>query len=330
MNSSNTGPGIRERLHSGRIELRTRIVMPPLATEKSINGAVSDELCDHYAVRAENPLIGLIITEHMYVAPQGRASKRQLSIADDSVIDGLKRLTDTIHSSGEDIKVFAQINHAGGKSTPELAGEQPVSSSAYAYKEGLCRGLREDEIHCITELFIKAARRAMLAGYDGVEIHSAHGYLLNQFYSPLINHRKDGYGPFSLECRLRLHREIIEGIRAELGAGIPIAVRLGGCDYQEGGSNEEEAVEASRLLCSYGADMIDVSGGMNGYIIPGHDYPGYFREMSAAIKEAVSVPVLTTGGVTTADQAQELLDIGAADLIGVGRALLSDAAWGCR
>ena len=319
---------IRDSLERGCIRLRSRIVMPPLATEKSENGYVTAELCEHYAKRAKNSLIGLIITEHMYVAPEGRASRYQLSIADDSVIEGLKRLTDTIHGEGNTIKVFAQINHAGGKSTPELAGEQPVSASVYTYKDSPCRELSVSEIHRIAELFAAAARRARLSGYDGVEIHSAHGYILNQFYSPLVNQRRDEYGASSLTDRLRLHKEIIEACREEVGHDFPIAVRLGGCDYQDGGSTEEEAVEASELLCSYGVDLIDVSGGMNGYIIPGHDNPGYFREMSAAIKKAVNVPVLTTGGITTVEQAEELLCSDCADLIGVGRALLKDPEWG--
>ena len=180
----------------------------------------------------------------------------------------------------------------------------------------------------IADLFAEAALRARKGGYDGVEIHSAHVYLLNQFYSPLINNREDEYGPHSMEDRLRFHKEVLEKVRAAVGPDYPIAVRLGGCDYQEGGSTEADAVEAAKLLCAYGADLIDVSGGMNGYIIAGHDYPGYFKDMSKAIKEAVDVTVMTTGGVTTTEQAEELLSYGAADLIGVGRAIYKDAAWG--
>ena len=131
-----------------------------------------------------------------------------------------------------------------------------------------------------------------------------------------------------MEDRLRFHKEVLEKVRAAVGPDYPIAVRLGGCDYQESGSTEADAVEAAKLLCAYGADLIDVSGGMNGYIIAGHDYPGYFKDMSKAIKEAVDVTVMTTGGVTTTEQAEELLSYGAADLIGVGRAIYKDAAWG--
>ena len=319
---------ITESLHMGLIDLKTRIVLPPMATEKSEGGLVSDALCEYYRERARNPLIGLIITEHMYIASQGRASRGQLSIDADGAINGLKRLTDTIHDAGNGIKVFAQINHAGGKADPELTGQETVSSSAQHFKYSESRELSADEIHRIAELFADAALRAKKAGYDGVEIHSAHGYLLNQFYSPLINRRRDEYGPDSMENRLRFHKEVLFRTRELVGDEFPIAVRLGGCDYQEGGSSEDDAAEASRLLYGYGADMIDISGGMNGYIIEGHDYPGYFKDMSKNVKEAVRIPVMTTGGVTRPEEAEELLSGGYADLIGVGRAIYKDAAWG--
>ena len=319
---------IKDSLDKGLIHLGTRIVLPPMATEKSDGGRVTDSLCRYYEDRAANPLLGLIITEHMYIAMEGRASKGQLSIAEDEVIDGLKKLMDTIHKAQSGIKVFAQINHAGGKVDPELTGGKPVSSSVHGFKFAESRALSKDEIHHIADLFAEAAMRAKKGGYDGVEIHSAHGYLLNQFYSPLINNREDEYGPHTMEDRLRFHKEVLEKVRAAVGPDYPIAMRLGGCDYQEGGSTEADAVEAAKLLCAYGADLIDVSGGMNGYIIAGHDYPGYFKDMTKAIKEAVDVPVMTTGGVTTTEQAEELLSYGAADLIGVGRAIYKDAAWG--
>ncbi|HIU87706.1 MAG TPA: NADH:flavin oxidoreductase [Candidatus Avilachnospira avistercoris] len=320
---------INKAYKSGKLDLRSRIVLPPMATEKSDEGLVTEDLCDYYKERAENPLIGLIITEHMFISMQGRASRGQLSIASDDVTEGLRRLTDTIHRAGDGIRVFAQINHAGGKADPSLTGAQPVSSSVCDFKYAQSRELSIDEIHSIADTFAEAAFRARKAGYDGVEIHSAHGYLLNQFYSPLVNKRADEYGASCMEDRLRFHKEVIEKVRAAVGEDYPIAVRLGGCDYQQGGSTEADAVEAAKLLIGYGADMIDVSGGMNGYIIAGHDYPGYFKDMSAAIKKAVNVPVITTGGVTKPEEAEELLSEGAADLIGVGRALYKDAGWGC-
>ena len=160
-----------------------------------------------------------------------------------------------------------------------------------------------------------------------MEIHSAHGYLLNQFYSPLANHRTDAYGSQSVENRTRFHREVLHAVRQAAGEDFPVAVRLGGCDYQEGGSTLEDSTAACRILAESGADLLHLTGGMNGFVRPGHQEPGYFQDMSRAAKQAVEIPVLLTGGVTTPAQAEELLEEGCADLIGVGRAIYRNPHW---
>ncbi len=183
-----------------------------------------------------------------------------------------------------------------------------------------------EEIRELEERFAEAALRAMRAGYDGVELHCAHGYLLNQFYSPLTNLRRDEYGG-DLEGRCRFLLEAAAMARSALGSSPVLAVRLGGCDYLPGGAAEEDAVSASRLLERSGVDLLDISGGMCGFILPGRSEPGYFGSMTEKIKAAVAVPVLLTGGVTRIDDAERLLREGRADLIGVGRALFRDAHW---
>ncbi|MBR4073863.1 MAG: NADH:flavin oxidoreductase [Firmicutes bacterium] len=307
--------------------LNTKIVMPPMATETSDGGKVTEELCEFYRLRAENPHVGLIITEHMYIEERGKATKGQMSAADDRVVDGLKKLTNTVHDTNPGLKIVAQINHAGGRTTSEVTGCEKVSASAYEYNGSICREMTVEEIHEVADRFADAARRVKEGGYDGVEIHSAHGYLLCQFYSPVTNQRTDEYGPQSMENRLRFHKLVLEKVRAAVGEDFPVFVRLGGCDYMEGGSTEEDAAEAAKLLESYGADLIDVSGGMCSYRRPDHTEPGYFGSMSKKIKEAVSIPVIVTGGVETMDQAERLIEDGAADLVGVGRALLKDPCW---
>ena len=307
--------------------LKTKIVMPPMATETSDGGKVTEELCEFYRLRAENPLVGLIITEHMYIEERGKATKGQMSAADDMVVDGLKKLTNAVHETNPGLKIVAQINHAGGRTTSEVTGCEKISASAYEYNGSICREMTVEEIHEVADRFAAAARRVKEGGYDGVEIHSAHGYLLCQFYSPMTNHRFDEYGPQSMENRLRFHKLVLEKVRAAVGEDFPVFVRLGGCDYMEGGSTEEDAAEAAKLLQSYGADLIDVSGGMCSYRRPDHTEPGYFGSMSKKIKEAVSIPVIVTGGVETMDQAERLLEDGSADLVGVGRALLKDPSW---
>ena len=222
-------------------------------------------------------------------------------------------------------KAFVQLNHAGSNGIGESVSASPVAIPA----KKLTRRPREltpDEILEIEAQFAAAAVRAVRAGYDGVEIHCAHGYLLNQFYSPMTNKRKDAYGG-SLKNRLRFTLETAALVREAVGPSVPIAVRLGGADYLPGGSKEENAAEGAALLEAAGVDLIDLSGGMCFYFRPGHFEAGYFSSMSEKVKARVSVPVLLTGGVQHVADAEKLLSSGKADLIGVGRALLKDAHW---
>ena len=207
-----------------------------------------------------------------------------------------------------------------------------MSASAVAHplgklKRGVPRALTTDEIKLLQQRWVEAAKRALRAGYDGVEIHSAHGYLLDQFYSPLMNRRDDAYGAQSTENRTRFLRETMALVREAIGADVPMAVRLGGADYAPDGATEEDAVAACLLLEAAGADVLDISGGMCSYVRPGHPEAGYFGSMTEKIKSAVSTPVLLTGGVQTVSDAERLLGENKADLIGVGRALFKDAHW---
>ena len=321
---------LKEPITVGGLRLNNRLVLPPMATKRSTTeGLVTEELKEYYRQRAEGGCLGLVITEHSFVSRQGKAGPQQMSMADDRAVAGLRELTDLLHGNGS--KVFAQINHAGGMARPECTGLEAVAPSLVRNPgtpvQGLIpRALTIPEIHAVEEQFVEAACRVKEAGFDGVEVHSAHAYLLNEFYSPLTNHRTDEYGG-SLENRLRLHREIIRGIRKELGADYPIAVRLGGCDYMAGGNTPEDAAGACRILAAEGVALLDISGGMCRYIRKDCTDFGYFSDTSEAVKGAVETPVLLTGGVTTAEQAELLLQRGSADLIGVGRALMQNAGW---
>ena len=303
-----------------RTELRSRIVMPPMATNQSVAGHVEPAHIEHYRARAANGELGLIITEHLAPTAVGRLTATQLSIADDDDVEGLAELVAVIHGTSPGIKVFAQLNHAGAMA---LSPDR-VAPSAGDLGKGPARALTVGEIEAIEVAFVASAMRAKAAGYDGVEIHSAHGYLLNQFLSPLTNHRDDAYGSRSCGSRLRIHLETVAAIRDAVGEDYPVAVRLGGCDYLEGGNTIADAVEAAQLLEAAGVDLLDLSGGICRYTREGHTEPGYFGDMSRAVKEAVDVPVLVTGGVQTLGQAEDLLQEGVADLIGIGRALLHD------
>ena len=308
----------------GSLELKNRLVMPPMLTNRSDRGRVTPEMAEYYLDRARYSAPGLIITEHSCIAESGRASENQLSIADDGTIEGHRQLTQAIHAGGS--RAFVQLNHAGSNGLSERVSASDISVPAAGSAPGP-RPLTVSEIKALQGLFAAAAERGMRAGYDGVEIHCAHSYLLNQFYSPMTNRREDEYGG-SLENRLRFLLETVAAVRAAVGVDTPVAVRLGGADYMPGGSTEEDAARAAVLLEEAGVDLIDLSGGMCFYTRPGHSEAGYFSSMSEKVKKAVSaVPVLLTGGVRRLADAERLLSEGKADLIGVGRPLFMDAHW---
>lgn len=312
------------------LTLSNRLVMPPMATAKSEkSGAVSDALCQYYDEKSRGGHIGLIIVEHSFIAPEGKASEGQLSLADDSQLAGLKRLVETIHKNNT--PVFAQINHAGIVANPAISGCEAIGPSAVAAPnrpapEVLPREMTLEDIARVKDAFVQAALRVKEAGFDGVEIHSAHGYLLNQFYSPLTNHRTDSYGG-CLTNRIRLHLEVTAAVRAAVGADYPVAIRLGASDYLEGGSSIEDGVQACKAFEEAGVDLLDITGGMSGYRRPEGAIPGYFKDASLPIRKDAKAPVILTGGITRVEDLEALLEEGAADLIGVGRAILKDSLW---
>lgn len=321
---------LREPIRVGTVTLHNRLVMPPMATAKSTpEGCVSDDLLSYYREYSSGKL-GLLIVEHSFVCQRGKASDLQLSVAHDSDVSGLRELARTVKQNGT--KAIMQINHAGSATRESITGMMPVSASAVQHPnkrrpaDPVPREMAISEIREAVELFTNAAVRVQQAGFDGVEIHAAHGYLLNQFYSPLTNMRTDEYGG-STENRIRLHCEIIRSVRKATGKDFLLAVRLGGCDYREGGSTVADAVEAAKIFEREGVDLLDISGGMCGFTLFGNTEPGWFKDMTSSIVSAVGIPVILTGGVTTAAQAEELLRERVADMIGVGRAMFEDSTW---
>lgn len=314
---------LRKEINVNQLKLRNRIVMPPMATGKADHGKPDDSLISYYAARGRGT--ALIIVEHEYVSPEGMAHNTQLSMADDSVIPAYQKLTDAIHTQGA--AVFAQINHAGAQA--QDSGLPALSPSGIALRntEPAPGVMTAEDMKRVTNSFVSAALRAKQAGFDGVEIHSAHGYLLNQFYSPLTNHRTDEYTGQTLEGRTRLHVGILKAVRMAVGENYPIAIRFGAYDYMEGGSRKEEIPEASQIFADAGADLIDISGGLNGFTVKANTEPGWFSELSILSKRSVQIPVILTGGVKIAEEAESLLREGAADLIGIGRAMLKDPDW---
>lgn len=286
--------------------------MPPMATQRSENGEVGQRLIDYYDRMTRGGYLGLVTIEHAYVSPDGKASPKQLSVSKDEDIPGLSKLADTIHANG--VPAIMQISHAGLNTHPQVTGQELLGPG----------NLSGSDIERIKDAFIAAAERAQKAGFDGAEVHCAHGYLLNEFYSPLTNHRTDAYAGDSLQGRTRLQCEILRSIRETCGKDFLLSFRWGASDYMNGGSTVQEVPEAAVLFEKAGADMLSISGGLCGYTREGSDAPGWFAELSRAAKTTVKIPVMLTGGITSKAQADIFLQQGDADLIGVARALLKN------
>lgn len=319
-----------KQLNNCKLQLNNRLVFPPMATAKSdVDGSVNQEILDYYDEKSRGGYISLIIIEHSFITPEGRANNSQLSVVDDNKIEGLKKLAKVIHNNGS--KAIMQINHAGSLTTKEKTGFDIVGPSSIINPRGkeLPKELSKEEIKEIIQSFKLAAKRVKESGFDGVEIHSAHGYLLNQFYSPLTNKRNDEYGGDILG-RIKIHLEIIKAVKEEVGGDFPVLLRLGACDYADGGNSIEDCKIAALEFEKAGIDILDISGGINGYIIPGLNEQGYFQEVTAELKKIVSIPIILTGGITEVEAAEELLEKGKADLIGVGRAIFKDSLWAKR
>jgi 2,4-dienoyl-CoA reductase-like NADH-dependent reductase (Old Yellow Enzyme family) len=330
---------IFKELKTRNFTFKNRVILAPVATKSADdNGYITDKILDYYDKRSKGGYLSLIITEHVYVTENGKGTPHQISIADDDKIDGLKKLTDIIHKNG--VKAFAQLNHVGAKRDSESNDAPSAFNIENIWKSN--REITKDEILRIEDAFVKAAVRAKSAGYDGIELHSCHGFLLNEFYSPATNHRTDEYGGDILN-RIRIHLEIIEKIRAALGENYPIFLRLGAVDFREGGnmlpdpdkaakyfangSTLQDAIAAAKAFENAGVEALDISGGLNGYTVNGRKDAGYYSELTEAIRKEVNIPVILTGGVTKLSQAEKLLQEKKADVIGIGRAILTDENW---
>jgi 2,4-dienoyl-CoA reductase-like NADH-dependent reductase (Old Yellow Enzyme family) len=314
-------------LQTGGLQLKNRLVMPPMATAKAeTDGKISEAVLNYYAEKSRGGYISLIIIEHSFIEQSGKASNQQISVAGDNMIEGLRKLAKIIQDNGS--KTIMQLNHAGSATTMEVTGLTPIGPSAIKNprRGDIPRELTIKEIEGIVQAFQNAARRTKEAGFDGVEIHSAHGYLLNQFFSPLSNQRSDEYGG-SLLNRIRIHLQVIKAIRTVVGDDFPIFLRLGASDFIDGGITIEDSQIAAQEFAKAGVNVLDISGGFSGYDVPSFSGQGYFAPLTEAIKKAVSIPVILTGGITETAAAEQLLEEGKCDLIGVGRAILKDSQW---
>ena len=311
------------------VTLKNRVVMPPMCTNyATIGGAVTDRLMDYYTTRARGG-VGLINVEFAYVHPAGKVFDHMLGIYDDKLIPGLKRLCDSVHRGGA--RIIIQIAHGGRRGHSDVTGVTPVAPSPIPRLNGETpKELSWEEIEDLIQAFILAARRAKMAGFDGVMIHMVHGYLLQQFLSPFSNTRTDRYGG-DLEGRARFPLEVVRGVRREVGNDYPITCRLCGDEFLKGGFDLVQSIQVAKMLEANGVNAIEVSAGTHetGQVITAPPYypMGFLSPLSEAIKKEVSIPVGIVGRIHTPELAEQLLEQSKADLIAVGRALIADPEW---
>jgi NADPH2 dehydrogenase len=313
------------------VRISNRIVMPPMATEKSDPvGMISDASVADYRRIARSGM-GLLIIEHNFIDESGRVSPRQMSIARDECLPGHRRLVSAIHEAG--VTVALQINHSGSNRLDPFRGQALGASSVPHPTSGVTpTELDREGIAAIVDSFGRAASRVRQAGYDLVEIHCAHGYLLSQFLSPLTNRRRDRYGG-DISRRIRFLLEVIEEVKAATGGGYPLMVRLGLTDNPPGqtmfpgGLETADGLKVALALEQAGIAILDLSGGICGSRPAGVNGEGYYLPLALAARKVVRLPLLTTGGITRAETARKIIADETADFVGIGRALVSDPAW---
>ena len=317
----------------GSLEVRNRIVLPPMGTNMAaFDGEASDAIIAFYEARAKGGC-GLIITEIARVDDgPGAGMLHQLSAASPKFVRGLERLADAVHKY--DSKVFLQLHHPGREvSSAQLGGLQSVAPSPLPCKVigETPRELTTEECAALVKKFVRGASFAKLAGMDGVELHGAHGYLINQFLSPYSNRRTDRYGG-SFEGRLAFLAEIVTGIRRVCGSDFPISVRLSCDEFVEGGLKLEDSVQIARTLEGLGVAAINVSAGVyeTGHaIIEPQGLPeGWKKHLAAEIKRSVSIPVIAVNNIKHPATAERYLEEGVCDFVAVGRGQIADPQWG--
>lgn len=327
-------PNLMSPINIGRLQLPSRLVMAPIITNlANEDGSPSGRLLDYYLARLKNG-VDFVNVQAVYVAEEGKGFARQLGLDRDELIPAHREFVERLHQTGA--KVCIELHHGGNQAHPEFTGGKlvapsPVMNSAIGV---MPRELTIPEIKVIIQEFADAAGRAVAAGYDAVEVHGAHGYLLEQFLSPHTNKRRDKYGG-SAENRARFPLEVTAAVRLRMGKEVPLLYRLSADEYLADGLTLKETVPFCKALVALGVDAIDVSGGTyeSGKLFARSDDPmGVFVEAAATIKEAINsaVPVLVANRIKTPAFAEKIIASGQADLICLARGLLVDETFVAR
>ena len=320
------GKKIWESIEIGGIKIKNRIVMPPMCSRlANPDGSVTPQLTAYYEARAKGG-VGMIIVEYSYIDEiASKAAICQLGVYSDDLIPGLNELVERLHYY--DAAVFLQICHGGGKSPSSLIRCRPVAPSSMSIPSGeITSELTIEEINGIIEAFADAALRAKRAGFDGIEIHGAHGYLINQFLSPINNIRNDIYGPDFMR-RARFPLEVLSKIRQRVGDDFPVGFRLGITDYVPGGIEAEETLKLIKMLETNGVSYIHATAG--GYstphytISPPYIERGHLEWLARRCKGEVAIPIISVGGINH-EVGMRILENESADLVAMGRALIAE------
>lgn len=293
------------------------------------DGSCTSKLVDLMSQLA-NGGVGLIITGHAYVRPDGQAGPWQLGVYEDNLIDGLREMTRAVHEY--ESRIVLQAAHAGFFANPKLTGTTPLAPSQV---EGFAKSTRQemtaDDIKGVVKAFGQAAHRAKEAGFDGVQIHSAHGYLLSQLLSPAFNKRADQYGG-SVGNRARTLLEVLGSVRAAVGDDFPVLVKMNSQDFLDNGLTLEDSLRVASMLQEEGIDAIELSGGtfVSGKLNPSRagikseEKEAYFREAAKAFKDQLQVPLILVGGIRSFNLAERLVDEGYADYISMSRPFIRE------
>lgn len=292
-------------------------------------GEASPKLIEMMASLAKGG-VGLIISSHAYVSPEGQGTPWQLGIHKDELISKLRDLTSAVHKNGG--KMLLQLGHAGHFAEAQLTGQPALAVSDF---ENLSGGPRKEitslDIQNLVCAYAQAARRARTAGFDGVEIHSAHGYLLSQFLSPAFNKRQDDYGG-PIENRTRIHLLIYRAIRKLVGRNYPVLIKMNGSDFIENGITVSDSLQAAKLFSEAGFDAIELSGGIirAGKLAPSRpginavDQEAYFRDYARKFKDVITTPLILVGGLRSFEVADALIESGIADYIAMSRPFIRE------
>ncbi|NWF56354.1 MAG: FAD-dependent oxidoreductase [Syntrophaceae bacterium] len=317
-------PRLIQPFHLKNLTLRNRMVMAPMLSRLcDPDGIVSQKLIDYYAERAKGG-VGLIMVEYCYIdEKESKANQGQLGVYSDQLIAGLGDLAEAIQEW--EAKAVLQICHAGRCTSAKNMGRQPIAPSPMAsYTGEMAREMTAEEIEAVMDSFAEAARRAKTAGFDGVELHGTHGYLMAQFMSPYTNRRADAYGKDRGLFALRT----LERVRAKVGFDYLVGYRMSGEEFIEGGVTLEEAKAFARRLEQGGIDYLHVSGGIievgERFVIPMYFPKGYLLHLAEGIKKSVKIPVIAVGAIHDPSLAEEALRRKQADLIAMGRGLIAD------